>query len=319
MALRSFLLLLVARAAAVSVDEIAQWFASAQGFNYMMSDARKLAEQEAPILTQCDVSVQDLTKLKAALYGTSALDLSMDFCKQNLLPLAKQHVDPEELTKMYGTLYGIREVDLPRSQAQTRSIELVKAYAEADQVKALFQTLVSMSGIDLPKSEAQAKSLELGKLGCDPVALTNSFRAAQGSKDQRLKDASDSAMRANLNGEARRYAKDGQIYSVKEFQDYYKDTYRQEWANGVPEMKMARDGKAYTVSQYRIYYASNWEAEWHAASPATQQRLAEDGKVYTVAEFVQYYKDDWQTKWRAAPELPCKECRTQVAMVAMVV
>ena len=28
-----------------------------------------------------------------------------------------------------------------------------------------------------------------------------------------------------------------------------------------------------------------------------------------------YYKDDWQTKWRAAPELPCKECRTQVAMV----
>lgn len=119
MALRSFLLLLVARAAAVSVDELAQWFASAQGasdcqwsshhslspstdhwypdypgFNYMTSDARKLAEQagwsmwfrqpesperiptllrsclenndslggpsqEAPILTQCDVSVQD--------------------------------------------------------------------------------------------------------------------------------------------------------------------------------------------------------------------------------------------------------------------
>ena len=47
---------------------------------------------------------KDLTKLKAALYGTSALDLSMDFCKQNLLPLAKQHVDPEELIKMYGTL-----------------------------------------------------------------------------------------------------------------------------------------------------------------------------------------------------------------------
>lgn len=67
MALRSFLLLLVARAAAVSVDELAQWFASAQGasdcqwsshhslspstdhwypgFNYMTSDARKLAEQ----------------------------------------------------------------------------------------------------------------------------------------------------------------------------------------------------------------------------------------------------------------------------------
>ena len=47
---------------------------------------------------------KDLTKLKAALYGTSALDLPMDFCRQNLLHLAKQHVDPDELTKMYGTL-----------------------------------------------------------------------------------------------------------------------------------------------------------------------------------------------------------------------
>lgn len=36
--------------------------------------------------------------------------------------------------------------------------------------------------------------------------------------------------------------------SNQEFQDYYKDTYRQEWANGVPEMKMARDGKAYTAT-----------------------------------------------------------------------
>ena len=37
-------------------------------------------------------------------------------------------------------------------------------------------------------------------------------------------------------------------WSNQEFQDYYKDTYRQEWANGVPEMKMARDGKAYTAT-----------------------------------------------------------------------
>lgn len=37
--------------------------------------------------------------------------------------------------------------------------------------------------------------------------------------------------------------------------------------------------------------------------------------LWAFAASPRYYKDDWQTKWRAAPELPCKECRTQVAMV----
>ncbi len=71
-------------------------------------------------------------------------------------------------------------------------------------------------GANLLKSEAQAKTLELGKAGCDPVALTNSFAAAQGSKEQRLQQATNSAIRANLNGEVRKYAKDGQIYTAKE-------------------------------------------------------------------------------------------------------
>lgn len=71
-------------------------------------------------------------------------------------------------------------------------------------------------GANLFKSEAQAKTLELGKAGCDPVALTNSFAAAQGTKEQRLQQATSSAVRANLNGEVKKYAKDGQIYTAKE-------------------------------------------------------------------------------------------------------
>ena len=71
-------------------------------------------------------------------------------------------------------------------------------------------------GANLFKSEAQAKTLELGKAGCDPVALTNSFAAAQGTKEQRLQQATSSAIRANLNGEVKKYAKDGQIYTAKE-------------------------------------------------------------------------------------------------------
>jgi len=308
--MRALLALFVAGAAAVSVDELSKWFESAEGFNYMSSDAQKLAQQEAPILTQCDVSVEDLASLKKVLYSTSSLDLSMDWCKNNLLSLAKQHVDPKELGKMYAVLYSTRGVDLPKSEAQSRSIEMVKAYAEADQVQALFDFLYSMRGANLFKSEAQAKTLELGKAGCDPVALTNSFAAAQGTKEQRLQQATSSAIRANLNGEVKKYAKDGQIYTAKEFQDYYQDSYMKEWANGVPEKKMAEDWKAYTASQYRIEYQKYWENYWHKASTATQRRLAEDGKVYTVPEFVQFYKDDWQTKWRAAPELPCQECHT---------
>ena len=153
------------------------------------------------------------------------------------------------------------------------------------------------------------------RLGCDPVALLNSFKAAQGSTTQRLDQATDSAIRANLNGEARRYAKDGTIYNAKEFQDYYHADYRKEWANGVLEMKIAPDGKAYTASHFRIYFGGAWEEKWHSAAPATQQRLAEDGKVYSLSEFVDFYKDDWQAKWKAAPELPCKECRSQLQMV----
>eukprot|EP00913_Durusdinium_trenchii_P019097 g17947.t1 len=178
----------------------------------------------------------------------------MDTVKTSIFDLAEQHVDVNELKEMWKVLFSVSGVDLTKKDAQTRTIELVKAYAESNQVLELFKNLYSMSGVNLMKSEAQAKSLELGKLGCDPVALLNSFKAAQGSTTQRLDQATDSAIRANLNGEARRYAKDGTIYNAKEFQDYYHADYKKEWANGVLEMKIAPDGKAYTASHFRIYF-----------------------------------------------------------------
>ena len=307
-------LLFFSGVAAISENELAQWATQATGLNLSPSEAQQVASKEATVLTQCAVSVKDLQDLKDSLYQTSSLDFGMDYVKANIFTMAKQHVDPEALKEMFKVLYSTSGVDLPKSDAQSRSVELVKAYAEPNQLLELFRNLYSMQGVDLAKVEAQGKSLELGKMGCDAAGLLNSFRAAQGSKSDRLDQATDSSLRANLNGEARRYAKDGNIYNAKEFQDYYKGTYKQEWANGVLEKKMAPDGKAYTASQFRMYFASSWENQWHAATAATQQRMAEDGKVYTVSEFVDYYKDEWQTKWKNAPELPCKECR-QIQMV----
>ncbi|CAK9007044.1 Intraflagellar transport protein 122 homolog [Durusdinium trenchii] len=288
---------LVSLGVAIDQNELAQWAASSTGLNLMTSEAQQVAAKQAPVLTQCGVSVQNLKDLKDTMYQTSSLDLPMGRVRELIFDLAKQHVDPQALSSMFKTLWSNSGVDLMKSDAQSRSIELVKAYAEPIQVLELYKNLWSSQGVNLMKSEAQAKSLELGKLGCDPVGLLNSFRAAQGSTQQRLDQASDSAIRANLNGEARRYAKDGSIYNAKEFQDYYHADYKKEWANGVLEKKIAPDGKAYTASEFRIYFASSWEQQWHAATTATQQRLAEDGKVYSLSDFVQYYKDEWQSKF----------------------
>eukprot|EP00437_Effrenium_voratum_P016210 CAMPEP_0181444646 /NCGR_PEP_ID=MMETSP1110-20121109/25178_1 /TAXON_ID=174948 /ORGANISM="Symbiodinium sp., Strain CCMP421" /LENGTH=318 /DNA_ID=CAMNT_0023568663 /DNA_START=62 /DNA_END=1018 /DNA_ORIENTATION=- len=318
MAALKLLLLSILGAAAITEDELYRWLYSSDGLNLGSADAKATAAREAPILTQCAVGVDDLTKLKAVLYSTSSLDYSMNTIRDILIPLAKQHVDPKELNSLFQKLYSTKGVDLSRTDAQSRSLELAKAYAEAGQVQELWNVLYSTNGVDLPKRDAQAKTLELAKAGCDPLALQNSFRAASGSKDDRLNQAVSSALRANLNGEARRYAKDGVAYDVKGFQDHYGAKALMEWADAPPEMRMAPDHKAYTASQFRVYFTSNWERYWHAAPVATQRRLAEDGKAYDLPDFFSWYNsrhEDWQQKWEEAPELPCKECSAALMVV----
>lgn len=155
---------LVSLGVAIDQNELAQWVQSAYGLNLSPSDAQQVAVKEAPVLTQCDVSINDLKNLKDTMYQTSLLDLPMDTVKTSIFDLAEQHVDVNELKEMWKVLFSVSGVDLTKKDAQTRTIELVKAYAESNQVLELFKNLYSMSGVNLMKSEAQAKSLELGKL-----------------------------------------------------------------------------------------------------------------------------------------------------------
>jgi len=237
------------------------------------------------------------------LNSPNCLDMPKFELRAKLLPLAEQHLDPTELKTMYDALYSTNSLDLDTRTARSRAIPMLKYDADPTQLKDLFRTLYYK--LSLSKASAQAKTLELGAAGCDPVALEKSYLASKN-----LASASDSAMRANLNGEMRRYCKDGKAYTVSETQSYYGAQWMTEWLAAPLEKRVAEDSKEYTAREFRAHYGSIWEQKWHAAPTSTQMRLADNGKPYYMSEFVEYYKDDWQQKWSQAPVLPCKECKS---------
>lgn len=301
--MRSFLaaaLVLLPLSGAVTEEELESFLYSPSGLSMMRSDAHSLAMKEAPILTECRVSISDLKALKEALYNPRLLDFSMQEVRLQLLPLAEQHVNPDEIKQLHDVLYDTKSLDMMKSDAKKAALQLLKFHAEPDQIKNLFDAL---RGMQLSKAAAQVKAVNLADAGCDPVALKNSYAASK-NFDAAVK----SAVRANLNGQAKRYAKDGVAYNVADFQAHYGDTYLSEWMGAPSLQRVANDGKAYTASEFRVYFGASWEQKWDAAHEATQRRIAADGKTYTVAEFVLYYKDDWQRRWFEAPEVPCEEC-----------
>jgi len=297
---------LLAIAGAVTPEELESYLYSPSGLDMSRADAHKLAEKEASILTQSHVTISDLKALQTVLYSPSVLDFSKANLQSKLLPLAEQHVSPDELKSMYQLLYSTSSLDLSATVARGNTIDLVKKFAEQSQIKDLFTVLGQL----VSKADAQKWTLILAQDGCDPAALKNSYAA---SKD--WTSASTSCLRANLNGEAKRFAKNGEAYSAADFEKYYGDTYLDEWRAAPMEKRVANDGSAYTASQFRMFYGASWEQKLNAAVVATQQRIAEDGKTYSIADFLAYDKDDWQARWEAAPEVPCKECNSQQLVV----
>lgn len=283
---------------AVTEPELEQFFRDSDGLSMMRSDAARLAQKEVLVLTKIGITVEDLAALRTVLYS-GIFDLTKAALREQLLPLAKQHVDPEQLKSMSEVLY--KDVDLMKSEVRIKSVELVKQHAEPKQVRELFDVLYNTA--NLFRRDARQKVTELGAAGCDATALKSSFTASKN-----LDMAIDSAIRANLNGAARRYAKDGNAYTASEFQSYFPSNYLKEWLEAPLEKKVAQDGKAYTASEFRMFFKDNWESLWHHAAPATQGRIAEDGIVYSIQEFASYYKLSWQQQWASAPEVRCKEC-----------
>jgi len=289
---------LISLALAVSPEELESFLYSTSGLDMSRSDAQNIAVKEAPILTQSMVTVTDLKNLREVLYNPSYLDYSRSELKEHLLSFAEQHLSPADLKDIYSVLY--HSVGVSKAVAKSATLQLVRNKADPTQVKSLYDLLKAVAS----RIEAQTLAIELGAAGCDPVALKNSYTA---SRD--LPSASSSAVRANLNGEVRRYASDGKVYSVSDFQSWYGGHWLTEWAKAPLAKKVAEDGKEYVASEFRSYFGSSWESKWMQAQVSTQMRLAEDGKAYSIQDFAEYYKDGWQAKWGLAPVLLCKECR----------
>jgi len=138
-------------------------------------------------------------------------------------------------------------------------------------------------------------------------------KKAGATQDDALKAAESAAVAAYLHSLVQRYAKDGKLYTVAEYQKYYNDQWLFEWMVAPIEKRVHRDGKAYRASEYADYFGDNWFVQWAKDKEATQMRIDHTaGFQYTMAEFQQYYKDQWQIQWAAAAEVACKECTSPV-------
>lgn len=295
--------------AAVTPIELSTFFASSKGLSMTSSDAAKLADQEAPKLTQCGITVPQLQALRDVMYSTSKLDLSITSIRSNLLPVAYQKVNPDDLALMYRTLYATDSVDMQKSDAQSRSIELVKKQVDAATLKSLFSALYATSGVDLPKKDAQARALELSLGGANSTQLKTAyqgFRHMGKSVQDSLQAAIPESILAGFHGLARRHAEDTVPYTAAEFQQYFGSSWTSKWATAPQEERVANDHHAYDIADFDTYYKDAYY--WTSAKTATQKRLAEDGKPYTMKEFSDYYGNTWQQSWMTGPVLPCAEC-----------
>eukprot|EP00408_Alexandrium_pacificum_P011915 CAMPEP_0171235502 /NCGR_PEP_ID=MMETSP0790-20130122/41976_1 /TAXON_ID=2925 /ORGANISM="Alexandrium catenella, Strain OF101" /LENGTH=182 /DNA_ID=CAMNT_0011701809 /DNA_START=57 /DNA_END=601 /DNA_ORIENTATION=+ len=97
-------------------------------------------------------------------------------------------------------------------------------------------------------------------------------------------------------GVERRRAQDGQLYTSKEFKEFYGKEGRDAWVTAAPypERRLAGNQQAYNAFEFRDHYVDSWGEEgwipmWTDAKPEARQ--AKDGKWWTWDEYVQFYGD----------------------------
>jgi len=312
----SVLLLVLASwpVASVQPKDLADWLSSEDGLSLSSSAASALANQEYRALTLSGVSLQDLQILKDTM--KTKLELGASATVQNsLFVLAEQHVAADKLYNMYYylsssyTLHG--GLGLDKARAQAMAISMTMARAEPDQLYALYQVMYGYKGLGLDQKTAQGYAIQAAVAGADAPTFKENYL-----KNKDLQKAMLMGVSANLQGLVRRYAKNGQPYTVEEFQQYYPSDWLQEWVDGPLEKKVSTDKKAYTTSSFSRHFGTNWAAKYRTSDEATQVRLAKDGKSYTIAQFQSYYGNSWQTEFNAAPELACMECAPYMLMEA---
>lgn len=109
----------------------------------------------------------------------------------------------------------------------------------------------------------------------------------------------------NVLGVERRRAEDGNLFSAKEFKDYYDKDGRDKWvaAKSFVEKRVTSDRALYSAAEHRSIAVDaigehGWVDAWNALSEET--RLAEDGKGYMFSEFSTFYSANAIEKWNSA-------------------
>jgi hypothetical protein len=296
-----------------SPKEYESFFYASKGLDMSSSDAAALARDESTKLADSGVTVPTLQLLRDVLYSSTSngLDLSMPEVRKWILPLAYAHSSPEQLRSLFKTLYSSGDLDLSKGEAQSRAIELSLRQVEPEGLKAFYQMIYSRSGLDFPKADAQKTAIEQAAAGADAETFKQVYLLAKKKglpQSGCIAEASREAVKATLQGQVRRHAKDTIPYTADAFQSYYGDAWFSEWVSSPLEQRVAQDGFEYTAARYLEHYGSSWVAQWASSKVATQVRIAQDGKHYTMKEFADYYKDDWQKLWEKAPEARCQEC-----------
>merc|ERR1712032_856539 len=294
--------------------DLANWLSSEDGLSLSSYAASALANQEYHALTLCGVTLKDLQALKDTMKTKMDLGISATV-QNNLFVLAEQHVAADKLYNMFYylsssyTLHG--GLGLDKAQAQAMALSMTLARAEPDQLYDLYQVMFGYKGLGFDQKTAQTQAIQLALAGADAPTFKENYM-----KNKDLQKATLMSVSANLQGLVKRYAKNGQPYTVEEFQKYYPSDWIQEWLNGPLEKKVSTDKKAYTASSFSRHFGTNWAAKYRNSEEATQVRLAKDGKSYTIPQFLTYYGNTWQTEFIAAPELACLECAPYMHMEA---
>lgn len=299
----SVLVLLASPASSVSVQDLTAFFESTEGLSMSWYDASRLASKEQQYLTHCGVTIVQLQALRNQLY--TVMDLSPTATRQQLLPLAYQHASPTDLAAFYQTLSSISGLGIPKQLSQTMAISLAWRHADPYILGPLYQELSSAYAIALPLSQAQDKAISFTFAGVDAATLRREYldsRHKYGATAA-LDWAVQQAAIANLGGLEQRYAKNGQLYTARGFQDYYKTDWLKEWNNAPVEKRTAPDGIDYRPGEYKFFFGSKWSTYWAKSKTVAQRRISKDGQTYTLSEFVEYYKDSWQIQWFEAYEV----------------
>lgn len=319
---KAILLLLCATASAVTPAEYEAFFRSPTGLSLSASEAASLAKTEATMLDQSGVTVESLQALRDVLYKSSGLNLNIADVRAQIFRLAYQKVSALKLQALYDILSGnwwtAGGLTLPVAEAQSRSMELAVRKTEPEQLRAIYEVLYGSFGLQLPQKDSQVAAMEQAAAGADPATFKSTYLAAKKAGKNPgdcMAAASASAVQANMQGLARRFAKDAEPYTASGFQSHFQGSWLSEWLSSPIETRVGADQHEYTAAEFSEYYGAGWVAQWANSKVATQVRFAKDRKPYTIKEFLEYYPTDWQSQWAAAAIAPCQECRPFEAAV----